>query len=157
MLLLNESTGLYATDQQILDIAKNILHQKFIGAKYCVSCPQSGIDFLRHELAEKEHEIFGCIFLDAKNQVIKYEEMFRGTLTQASVYPREVVKSVLHHNAAAVIFAHNHPSGFAEPSSADKSLTQTLKHALELIDVKVLDHIIIAGNNYYSFSGNGDI
>lgn len=102
-----------------------------------------------------EHEVFGCIWLDARHRVIEVEELFRGTLTQASVYPREVVKSALKHNAAAVIFYHNHPSGAAEPSNADEGLTRRLKEALELVDVRALDHFIIAHTKTTSFAERG--
>ena len=96
-----------------------------------------------------------ALFLDAQNRVITPEELFRGTLTQTSVYPREVVKRSLVHNAAAVIFCHNHPSGVAEPSQADRWLTEQLKAALALVDVKVLDHFIVAGNGVVSFAERG--
>src|SRR5512146_964267 len=96
-----------------------------------------------------------AVFLDAQHRVIASEELFNGTLTQTSVYPREVVKRALHHNAAAVIFAHNHPSGLAEPSRADEVLTQTLKQALALVDVKVLDHFIVGGGTAMSFAERG--
>jgi DNA repair protein RadC len=95
------------------------------------------------------------LFLDAQNRVTAQEELFAGTLTQTSVYPREVVKRALHHNAAAVIFAHNHPSGVAEPSLADELLTKALKEALGLVDVRVLDHFVIAGNVALSFAERG--
>ncbi len=117
--------------------------------------PAAVRDFLRLRLAGLPHEVFAVIFLDAQNRVITTEELFRGTLTQASVYPREVVKAALKVNAAAVIFAHNHPSGVAEPSRADELLTGTLKQALALVDVKTLDHFIIAGNKTLSFAERG--
>jgi DNA repair protein RadC len=101
------------------------------------------------------HEVFVALFLDAQNRVIAVEELFRGTLTQTSVYPREIVKSALARNAAAVIFAHNHPSGAAQPSQADELLTRNLKEALALVDVKVLDHFIVAGNQAVSFAERG--
>jgi DNA repair protein RadC len=104
---------------------------------------------------QREHEIFVVIFLDARNRVITTEEMFRGTLTQTSVYPREVVKAALKHNAAAVILAHNHPSGIAEPSRSDQMLTDTLKQSLSLVDVKVLDHFIIAETQTVSLAEQG--
>ena len=106
-------------------------------------------------LAGLPHEVFVCIQLDAQHRVIAIEELFRGTLTQASVYPREVVKASLRVNAAAVIFAHNHPSGACQPSQADELLTRNLKEALALVDVKVLDHFIIAGTNSLSFAERG--
>lgn len=103
-------------------------------------------DWLRLKLASRGHEVFMALWLDAQNQLLKAEELFSGTLTQTSVYPREVVKAALANNAAAVILAHNHPSGIAEPSRADEMLTRSLKEALAMVDVKVLDHFIVAGN-----------
>ena len=111
-----------------------------------LASPAAVRTYLRLMLARLEHEVFVVLFLDAQNRVIASEEMFRGSLTQTSVYPREVVKRTLELNAAAVILAHNHPSGIAEPSRADESLTQTLKASLALIDARVLDHFIVAGN-----------
>jgi len=112
-------------------------------------------DYLRLALADLEHEVFIVIFLDAQHSVIANEEMFRGTLAQTSVYPREVVKHALAHNAAAVILAHNHPSGVAEPSQSDQLLTGALKQALSLVDVRVLDHFIVAGSSVLSFAERG--
>ncbi len=112
-------------------------------------------DFLRLQLAQRTHEVFAVLFLDAQNQLLTMEEMFRGTLTQTSVYPREVVKRALHFNAAAVVFAHNHPSGAAEPSRADEFLTQTLKSALALVDVRVLDHLVVGHADVVSFAERG--
>lgn len=110
---------------------------------------------LQHRLAGLPHEVFVVLLLDAQHRVIAIEELFRGTLTQTSVYPREVVKAALRANAAAVIFAHNHPSGVAEPSSADEMLTRTLKQALSLVDVQTLDHFIVAGTTTLSFAERG--
>jgi DNA repair protein RadC len=120
-----------------------------------MSSPNSVRDYLRLTLQGKKHEVFVAIFLDAQNRSIAAEELFTGTLTQTSVYPREVVKRALHHNAAALIFAHNHPSGIAEPSHADEILTQSLKHALALVDVKVLDHFIVGNGAAMSFAERG--
>lgn len=117
--------------------------------------PQAVRDYLRLSLAEREHEVFLVVFLDAQNHVIDTEELFRGTLTQTSVYPREVVKSALRHNAAAVILAHNHPSGVAEASQADQSLTETLKRALAMVDVRILDHFIVGRGRAFSFAEGG--
>ncbi|MBK7414689.1 MAG: DNA repair protein RadC [Dechloromonas sp.] len=103
-------------------------------------------DWLRLKLATRQHEVFMALWLDAQNRLIKADELFSGSLTQTSVYPREVVKTALAHNAAAVILAHNHPSGVSEPSRADEMLTKTLKEALAMVDVKLLDHFIVAGN-----------
>jgi DNA repair protein RadC len=112
-------------------------------------------DYLRLQLGQREHEVFAVLFLDAQNQLLKMEEMFRGTLTQTSVYPREVVKRALHLNAAAVVFAHNHPSGAAEPSRADEFLTQSLKSALALVDIRVLDHLVVGHSEVVSFAERG--
>ena len=111
-----------------------------------LASPEAVRSYLRVTLAKRDHEVFMVLFMDAQNRVIESEEMFRGTLTQTSVYPREVVKRALELNAAAVILSHNHPSGVAEPSRADEALTQTLRAALALVDVRVLDHFIVAGN-----------
>jgi DNA repair protein RadC len=110
------------------------------------SSPGKVRDWLRLKLASRQHEVFMALWLDAQNRLIKADELFSGSLTQTSVYPREVVKAALANNAAAVILAHNHPSGVAEPSRADEILTRNLKEALALVDVKVLDHFIVAGN-----------
>jgi DNA repair protein RadC len=120
-----------------------------------LASPGAVRDYLRLALGGKPHEMFLCIWLDAQHRVIKFDELSRGTLTQTSVYPREVVKSALAANAAAVIFAHNHPSGAAQPSQADELLTRNLKEALALVEVKVLDHFIIAGNHAISFAERG--
>ena len=120
-----------------------------------LSSPTMVRDYLRLMFSGKEHEVFVVVFLDAQNRVLAAEEMFRGTLTQTSVYPREVVKAALRNNSAAVIFAHNHPSGVAEPSHADELLTQSLKQALALVDIKVLDHFIVAGASILSFAERG--
>jgi len=117
--------------------------------------PRAVRDYLRLLLGGKEHEVFTVVFLDAQNRVLCCDEMFRGTLTQTSVYPREIVKRALAINAAAAIFAHNHPSGVAEPSRADELLTQTLKTALSLVDVKVLDHFVVAAGDMTSFAERG--
>ena len=109
------------------------------------SSPDQVRDWLRLQLAHRPHEVFVALWLDAQNRLLVSEELFAGTLTQTAVYPREVVKSALFHNAAAVILAHNHPSGVAEPSAADEQLTRTLKQALALVDVRLLDHFIVAG------------
>lgn len=119
------------------------------------SSPGIVADYLKVILNGREHEVFVALFLDAQHRLIAAEELFRGTLTQTSVYPREVVKRSLAVNAAAVIFAHNHPSGVAEPSASDVMLTNALKQALALVDVKVLDHFIIAGSGVLSMAERG--
>jgi DNA repair protein RadC len=120
-----------------------------------LNSPSTVRDYLKLLLNQREHEVFVVIFLDAQHRVIACEEMFRGTLTQTSVYPREVVKAALRLNAAAVFFAHNHPSGVEEPSKSDELLTQALKQALSLVDVRVLDHFIVAGAATLSFAERG--
>ena len=120
------------------------------------SSPGKVRDWLRLKLATRQNEVFMALWLDAQNRLIKADELFSGTLTQTSVYPREVVKAALANNAAAVILAHNHPSGVAEPSAADEMLTQNLKAALAMVDVKVLDHFIVAGTGVpLSFAERG--
>ncbi len=114
--------------------------------KDALASPESVRDWLKLALGQTPHEVFLALWLDAQNRLIASEELFRGTLTQTSVYPREVVKRALEHNAGAVILAHNHPSGLAEPSRADEVLTSSLKQALALVDVKLLDHFIVAGS-----------
>ena len=122
-----------------------------------LNAPKAVAEYLRVWLSDRENECFTVLFLDAQHRLIKAEELFHGTLTQTSVYPREVVKRALQWNSAAVIFAHNHPSGVAEPSRADELLTQALKAALDLVDIRVLDHIIVAGNATVSFAERGRI
>ena len=117
--------------------------------------PAAVTDFLKLHFAGQAYESFVVVFLDARHQLIVVEDVFRGTLTQTSVYPREILKRALHHNAAAVILAHNHPSGSTDPSRADEILTETLRSTLSLIDVRVLDHLIIAGNASLSFAQRG--
>ena len=120
-----------------------------------LSSPTAVRDFLRLSIQNRQVEVFVGLFLDAQNRVIAVEELFSGTLTQTSVFPREVVRSALHHNAAGVIFAHNHPSGVAEPSHADEILTRALKEALALIDVRVLDHFVVGRGATLSFAERG--
>lgn len=117
--------------------------------------PQVTKDFLKLKLAELEHEVFAVLFLDNRHRLLHYEEMFRGTIDGASVHPREVVKAALRHNSGALILAHNHPSGVAEPSRADEALTRRLRDALGLIDVRVLDHVIVGGTDTISFAELG--
>ncbi len=127
------------------ELARRALGQE-MATRDTFSSPGVVRDWLRLKLASKAHEVFMALWLDAQNRLLKADELFSGTLTQTSVYPREVVKTALATNAAAVILAHNHPSGVAEPSRADEMLTRSLKEALAMVDVKVLDHFIVAGN-----------
>lgn len=142
------------THDQTIRRALNILEGRARVADALTS-PAAVRNYLRLLLAGREHEVFCCVYLDAQNRVIASEELFRGTLTQTSVYPREVVKQALARNAAALILCHNHPSGVAEPSIQDQALTRTLAEALALIDVKVLDHFIVAGSGFVSFAERG--
>ena len=138
----------------ILEISRRSLAEE-LRSRSALTSPQAVRDYLRLTLGGREHEVFVVIFLDAQHRVLATEELFRGTLTQTSVYPREIVKAALKANAAAVIFAHNHPSGVAEPSQADELLTRQLKESLAMVDVKVLDHFIVAGRATLSFAERG--
>lgn len=138
----------------ILELARRALAED-MRARDSLASPAAVRGYLRLRMQELAHEAFWGVFLDAQNRVIAAEELFRGTLTQTSVYPREVVKHALGHNAAAVILAHNHPSGVAEPSLQDQALTRTLAEALALVDVKVLDHFIVAPGAALSFAERG--
>lgn len=138
----------------VMELARRSLTQG-LTQREVLSSPQQVKDFLQLHLAHHGHEVFAVMFLDAQNQLIRLEEMFRGTLTQTSVYPREVIKRALDLQASAVILAHNHPSGVAEPSRADEFLTQTLKSALQLIDVRVLDHLVVGQADVVSFAERG--
>ena len=142
------------SEEWIMARAAGILEKRMLN-RDPLNSPKAVQEYLRFKIGTREHEVFVVLFLDAQHRLIASEELFRGTLTQTSVYPREVVKRTLLHNAAAVIFAHNHPSGVSEPSRADELLTQALKAALDLVDVKVLDHIVIAGAAAMSFAEKG--
>lgn len=144
----------YAQLQAIFEMSQRALREE-MQQRDVLDSPATVRDYLRLKLGALHREVFLALLLDAQNRVIATEELFAGTLTQTSVYPREVVKRALHHNAGAVIFAHNHPSGVAEPSHADEMLTKVLKDALALVDVKVLDHFVVAGNEVLSFSEQG--
>jgi len=140
--------------QAVLELARRSLREDF-RRDPALSSPDKVRDYLNVTLAHREHEVFMALFLDEQNRLLTADELFRGTLTQASVYPREVVKRTLAVNAASVIFAHNHPSGVAEPSRSDELLTASLKQALGLVDVRVLDHVIVAGSSAVSFAERG--
>ena len=143
-----------ATHDEILDAARQQLARRIRrGAR--LETPRMTRDFLTVRLGARDHEVFTVLFLDNRHRLIEVTEMFRGTLDGASVHPREVVKAALTHNAAAVILAHNHPSGVAEPSAADELITHRLKDALALVDVRILDHVIIAGGEALSFAERG--
>jgi DNA repair protein RadC len=140
--------------QAVLEIAKRLLRQDLARGPV-MDAPTRVRDFLRLSFGRVDHEVFTVLFLDAQHQLIACEELFRGTLTQTSVYPREVVRRALTLNCASVILSHNHPSGIAEPSRADQVLTRELQSALKLVDVQVLDHIIVAAGASVSFAELG--
>jgi DNA repair protein RadC len=144
----------YVQLQAVLEMAKRALLED-IKLTDALASPKAVRDYLKLTLARLPHEVFVAVFLTSQNRVIEVAEMFRGTLTQTSVYPREIVKLALAHNAASVIFAHNHPSGEPHPSQADRALTKTLAEALALIDVRVLDHFIVAPGASLSFAEQG--
>jgi DNA repair protein RadC len=140
--------------QAVLEIARRVLRED-VRRDTVLNSPGKVREYLKLRLASLEREVFIALFLDAQNRLIAADELFAGTLTQTSVYPREVVKQALRRNASAVIFAHNHPSGVAEPSRSDELLTSSLKQALGLVDVRVLDHLIVAGSATVSFAERG--
>jgi DNA repair protein RadC len=146
----------YAQLHATLELARRSLAEE-LQTGTLLQSPRAVRQYLQLFLGHKSYESFAVLFLDVKNRLIIGSELFRGTLTQTSVYPREVVKAALAHNAASVILAHNHPSGTPEPSPADRSLTGVLKEALALVDVRVLDHFVIAGSKLYSFAENGQL
>ena len=138
----------------VIEIARRALAQE-LTQRPVFDAPPKVKQYLQLQLGAREHEVFAIMFLDAQSRLLRFEEMFRGTLTQTSVYPREVAKRALELGCAAVILAHNHPSGAAEPSRADEYLTQTLKSALQLIDVRVLDHLVVGHGEVISFAERG--
>lgn len=142
-------------ERAILSRAARILEARMRAQSMALNSPSVVRQWLALQFCGLEREVFGVIYLDAQNRLIDFEALFTGTLTQTSVYPREVVKAALARNAAAVMFVHNHPSGCAEPSRADQVLTDTLKQALAIVDTKVLDHFIVAGSVVLSFAERG--
>lgn len=137
-----------------LELARRAAWEE-LTARPALTSPRESAAFLKARMADRPYEVFGVLFLDNRHRVLAFEEMFRGTLDGASVHPREVVKAALDHNAAAVIFAHNHPSGVAEPSAADRNITRQLRDALALIGVQVLDHLVIGGGEPTSMASRG--
>lgn len=144
----------YTQLQATLEMSRRYLNEE-LQRNDALTNPDMTRRFLIAQLRDYQHEVFGCLLLDNQHRIIKFEELFRGTIDGANVYPREVVKLALAFNAAAVIFAHNHPSGLAEPSEADKHITQKLKLALALLDIRVLDHFIIGDGGGFSFAEHG--
>ena len=144
----------YAQLQAVMEMARRHF-KEMLQRGNALTSPDITRAYLSAQLRGYSYEVFACLFLDNQHRVIELDEVFRGTLDGASVYPREVAKRALHHNAAAVIFAHNHPSGISEPSQADKHITEKLKQALALFDIRVLDHFIIGDGQPYSFAEHG--
>ncbi len=147
----------YAQLQAVLQMAKRYYEEILIYESDPLSNPDITRAYLNSQLRGYQYEVFACLFLDNQHRVLSFEELFRGTIDGASVYPREVAKKALSHNAAAVIFAHNHPSGNNEPSQADRLITEKLTHALTLFDIRVLDHFIIGDGAPFSFAEHGYI
>lgn len=144
----------YAQLQAVWELARRALAER-MHEREVLASPQAVRDYLRMTLGALPYEVFTLVLLDAQNRLLGVEELFRGTLTQTSVYPREVVKLALRHNAAGIILAHNHPSGVAEPSQADRMLTKQLQDALALVDVRVLDHFVVTAGRVCSFAESG--
>ena len=155
-LMVKEENGRYrmATGEEILEAARIELDRRFRRAEALTS-PDLTREFLRVNLAPKPFEVFAVIWLDNRHRVLAFDELFRGTIDGASVHPREVVRAAMDHNAAACILAHNHPSGVAEPSQADMRITQKVKDALDLVEVRVLDHMIVGEGAVCSFAERG--
>ena len=140
----------------VLELARRALQQQ-LEQREVFHSPDAIRHYLQLHLAHKSHEVFAVLFLDNQNRLLAMEELFRGTLSQTSVYPREVVMRALHHQAASVVLSHNHPSGSVQPSRADEHLTQTLKASLALVDVRVLDHIIVGQGQSFSMAEEGQL
>ena len=155
------SIDMYATEtafeqeDRLIAEAKKLLYTRLQTRDQMFSSPNATRDYLRLQLSQRQQEVFSCLFLDSQHRLIEYQELFVGTIDACSVYPREVVKATLKVNAAAVIFAHNHPSGVAEPSDADRRITDRLKEALALMDIRVLDHFIVGDHEVVSFAERG--
>lgn len=151
-----EQAGIYrvAETNDVINAAQTILRRQMKDSAVLKS-PGIIKDYLMTRLGHLPYELFGMVILDPQNRLVKYMELFRGTVTRTCVYPREVVREAMLHNASGVIFVHNHPSGDVDPSLADQALTQMLKASLELLDIRVLDHLIVGGGNAMSFAERG--
>lgn len=146
----------FAQLQAVMELARRALAED-LQAGVSLSSPTSVRQYLQLLFSGQTHESFVVLFIDVENRLIASEEMFRGTLTRTSVYPREVVKAALHHNASGLVLAHNHPSGTAQPSANDLTLTRTLTQAAALVDVRILDHFVVSGCHVYSFAEHGEL
>lgn len=153
------TAGYDAKEQRVVNKAIELLKSKLKKDGACISCIETASAearlFINMALADKEREVFLVMFLDSQNRIIESAELFHGTIDSAAVYPREVVKAALSVNAAAVLLAHNHPSGDTTPSTADKSVTKKIQDSLSLVDVRVIDHIIVGGDKNFSFAAHG--
>jgi DNA repair protein RadC len=144
----------YVLLQAVVELGQRRLYER-IEKVSVLNNPHDTNIYLASRLRDYEHEVFACLFLDNRHRILRYEELFRGTIDGASVHPREVAKQALHYNAAAVIFAHNHPSGIAEPSKQDEYITRRLKQSLALFDIRVLDHVVVGNGESVSFAERG--
>ena len=145
----------YTSDEQILEAAAQILQERTIRYGEVLDAPQKSARLACAKLGAREHEVFAVMWLDSQLRLLRFEEIFRGTLTQTAVYPREIVKRALDVNAGAALLVHNHPSGRCDPSHADKVLTDGLKKTLALVDVRVIDHLIVSGDQWSSMANMG--
>lgn len=157
--IVRNEAGLYRTrrpvsEEELLGFATDLVASRFVRTE-ALQSPQESRDFLMLKLAQEERELFGVVFLDSQHRVLGYEVLFLGSISSSSVHPREVVKRCLALNTAAVILAHNHPSGVPDPSAADRAITDRLKEALDLVEVRLLDHIVVGGVQTVSFAERG--
>ncbi len=154
-LMVKDESGRYrpASGNEIIEAALSEINRRFARG-VMITSPDQTLEFLRLRLSPLEHEVFAVLWLDNKNRVLVFEELFRGTINSASVHPREIVKSAMKHNAAACILCHNHPSGDSDPSSADQNITLRIREALNVVEVRTLDHVIV-GERPYSFAEHG--
>lgn len=153
---MTKKKALQKSKQNILNAAADIIENHFIREKITLNCVEETRKYLMFKLSCQEQETFSVMLLDSQHRLIAYKELFSGTIDTAPIYPRQILKTSLQYNAAAVILAHNHPSGITKPSQSDLHITGRIKDILELVDIKVLDHIIV-GEDAYSFAENGDL
>jgi DNA repair protein RadC len=151
----SQSSFVYATAEEVINAARHIMESLFVQHDVLLTSPELVRSYLSMRIGREEREIFCVMFLDNQNRLIATEDLFQGTIDGASVYPREVVKAALKHNAAAIVVAHNHPSGHPEPSEADKRITARLQDALSLVEVRLMDHFVVTGVESVSFAERG--
>ena len=155
-LFVNDGNAVYrpASPDEVIKSANTIIGRRFRRGM-SIKSPSDALDYIRSQIGALEHEVFAAAFLDNRHRLISFDILFRGTIDGTSIMPREVVKDALKHNSAALICAHNHPSGICMPSDADRRITERLKKALDIVDVRILDHLIVAGTESYSFAQSG--